>query len=352
MMRQLTILIASMPLSQAMSYPKAAVGRRSALGGAIAATLAPPAVAAPDWLLDVPTESADETFAAARSERLGQAPSAVMTPSTQRTQSSRETSAVLAAQKAALEGTTAATTTVRLSMRIARPDGTFYVRAKGEEDPEPPKIGDVDVELFGRAPAAVATFLAFALGDPASADAPTYASAILDERAADAPVIYAARRLRGVETRSIGGEQILVRSRDGGEVLSRNAEAIAAKLRKEPSAIAHDAAGILTRQRGDAPQAFGLTVAASKTLDATNQAFGRVVRDPSGLLAAIGTLNAYSLDAAPDGLSKDVPGAAAIYRAQKDAFRGAAKAFGDGRASKIFPGKLLRRVEITRVELL
>ena len=38
-----------------------------------------------------------------------------------------------------------------------------------------------------------------------------------------------------------------------------------------------------------------------------------------------------------------MPGAAAIYRAQKDAFRGAAKAFGDGRASKIFPGKLLRR---------
>ena len=114
----------------------------------------------------------------------------------------------------------------------------------------------------------------------------------------------------------------------------------------------HSSAGILTRQRGDAPQAFGLTVAGSKALDATHQAFGRVVRDNSNLISAISTLNAYSLDAAPDGLSKDVPGAAAIYRAQKDAFRGAAKAFGDGRASKIFPGKLLRRVEITRVELL
>ena len=53
------------------------------------------------------------------------------------------------------------------------------------------KIGDVDVELNGKAPAAVATFLAFALGDPASADAPTYASAILDERAADAPLSMA-----------------------------------------------------------------------------------------------------------------------------------------------------------------
>ena len=146
-------LLAFAPLFRASAMRNAAVPRRQLLGGAVAAgaTLAPPAVAAPDWLLDVPTESADEAFAAARSERLGQAPSAVMTPSTQRTQSSRETSAVLAAQKAALEGTAAATTTVRLSMRIARPDGTFYVRAKGEEDPEPPKIGDVDVELYGRA---------------------------------------------------------------------------------------------------------------------------------------------------------------------------------------------------------
>ena len=176
-------LVAFAPLLCANAMRNAAVPRRQLLGGAVAAgaTLAPPAIAAPDWLQDVPTESADETFAAARSERLGQAPSAVMTPSTQRTQSSRETSAVLAAQKAALEGTTAATTTVRLSVRIARPDGTFYVRAKGEEDPEPPRIGDVDVELFGKsAPAAVATFLAFALGDPAAAEAPTYASAILD----------------------------------------------------------------------------------------------------------------------------------------------------------------------------
>ena len=107
-----------------------------------------------------------------------------------------------------------------------------------------------------------------------------------------------------------------MRSRDGGEVLSRNAERVAAKLRSEPSCVPHDAAGILTRQRGDAPQAFGLTVAASKTLDATNQAFGRVVRDNNNLIEAVGALNAYSLDAV--GPSTDVPGAAALYRAQDE----------------------------------
>lgn len=351
MLRRLVALAA---ILRASAMRHTAVPRRQLLSGAAAAgaALAPPAIAAPDWLRDIPAKSADETFAATRSDKLGRAPSAVMAPATQRATTLREANVVLAAQKAALDGTPAPAATVRLSMRVARPDGTFYVKPKGEDDPEPPIIGDLDVELNGKAPAAVATFLAFALGDPASAEAPTYASAVVDERSAMGPVVYAARRLRGLETRSLGGEQILVRSRDGGEVLSRDAERVAAKLRSEPSAVPHDAAGILTRQRGDAPQAFGLTVAASPKLDASHQAFGRVVRDQAGIVAAIGALNAYSLDSAADGLSKDVPGAAAIYRAQKDAFRGAAKSIGDSRLSKIFPGKLLRRVEITRVELL
>ena len=106
-MRKLAALMVVLDASHAMTWhdtTKAAgrrsalgtVGRRGALGGALAGGIAlgtTPAVAAPDWLQDVPTESADETFAAARSERLGQAPSAVMTPSAQRTQSSREASA-------------------------------------------------------------------------------------------------------------------------------------------------------------------------------------------------------------------------------------------------------------------
>ena len=81
------------------------------------------------------------------------------------------------------------------------------------------------------------------------------------------------------KTRSIGGEQILVlESRRGRGALAecRSHRRETAKSRPRWSTCC---AGILTRQRGDAPQAFGLTVAASKTLDATNQAFGRVVRD-------------------------------------------------------------------------
>ena len=75
-------LVAFAPLLCASAMRNAAVPRRQLLGGAVAAgaTLAPPAIAAPDWLQDVPTESADEAFAATRSERLGQAPSATAVP--------------------------------------------------------------------------------------------------------------------------------------------------------------------------------------------------------------------------------------------------------------------------------
>ena len=70
----------------------------------------------------------------------------------------------------------------------------------------------------------------------------------------------------------------------------------------------------------------------------------------ANVLAKIASLGVYSMDAV--GPSTDVPLAAEIYRAQKDAFRGAAKAIGDGRANAVFPGKILRRVEVTRVQLL
>ena len=229
--------------------------RRQLLGGAVAAgaTLAPPAIAAPDWLQDVPTESADETFAAARRAG-GQAPSAVMTPSTQRTQSSRETSA--AAAKAALDGASAATRRAPLhAHRAARRTFTCGRRARAR----PPKIGDVDVELWPGA-GGRRYLLGFALGDPASAEAPAYASAILDERAADAPVV-AARRLRWRRGRSIGPSSPVRVATAARSVAQRGA--VAAKLR-EPSA------GTSARASGEAaaPSGQGVTVW-RETLDAT-----------------------------------------------------------------------------------
>ena len=93
-----------------------------------------------------------------------------------------------------------------------------------------------------------------------------------------------------------------------------------------------------------------MTLKAAPQLDPDYAVFGAVLRDDGRLLEKIESLGVYSLDAV--GPSTEVPLAAEIYRAQKDAFRGAARAIGDGRANSVFPGKILRRVEVTRVQLL
>eukprot|EP00593_Proboscia_inermis_P002852 CAMPEP_0171298528 /NCGR_PEP_ID=MMETSP0816-20121228/7316_1 /TAXON_ID=420281 /ORGANISM="Proboscia inermis, Strain CCAP1064/1" /LENGTH=69 /DNA_ID=CAMNT_0011773639 /DNA_START=198 /DNA_END=407 /DNA_ORIENTATION=+ len=60
----------------------------------------------------------------------------------------------------------------------------------------------------------------------------------------------------------------------------------------------------------------------------------------------------------PTYSEKGVPGdnvgntvAGSIFATQRQLFRGAAKSFGDGRLDKVYEGKLLRRVEVTRVQL-
>ena len=65
---------------------------------------------------------------------------------------SRESDRVVAAQKAALAAeprpSRAVTATLRLSVRVARADGTFSVR---DDDPDPPVFGDLDLGLYGDA---------------------------------------------------------------------------------------------------------------------------------------------------------------------------------------------------------
>ena len=117
------------------------VERRRLLGTAAAAWPAA-AGAAPAWLADVPTESASEALAPPRPREMPRAPAA----------SSRESDRVVAAQKAALAAeprpSRAVTATLRLSVRVARADGTFSVR---DDDPDPPVFGDLDLGLYGDA---------------------------------------------------------------------------------------------------------------------------------------------------------------------------------------------------------
>ena len=349
-MRRLRLALVITLVRSVVIRQRNAVERRhlgaSAFGGALAVALPQLAEAAPAWLADVPTESAAEALAppVARGGAAPAAPAAA----------TRETAAVVAAQDAAINGGAKAesrrvTATVRVSARVARSDGTFSVR---DNDEDPPLFGDVDLQLFGEAaPAAVALFLGSALGDPAAPDTPTYARSLVDERRGASLVVGG--RIKGLSERDIFGERVLVNTRDGSEALSPRGASVAAKLGRERSGLPHDGPGLLTRRRGDAGvdlTAFGLTLKASPQLDPDYEVFGAVARDDSNVLAKIASLGVYSMDAV--GPSTDVPLAAEIYRAQKDAFRGAAKAIGDGRANAVFPGKILRRVEVTRVQLL
>ena len=69
------------------------------------------------------------------------------------------------------------------------------------------------------------------------------------------------------------------------------------------------------------------------------------------MLDTLAKLPIYSLEAVGD-LAETTPFAADVYRAQKQLFLGAAKAIKDSRASAVFQGKILRRIEVTQVELL
>lgn len=44
--------------------------------------------------------------------------------------------------------------------------------------------------------------------------------------------------------------------------------------------------------------------------------------------------------------------ASSVFTAQRKIFRGAAKTFGDTRLDKVYDGKLLRRIEVTKVGVL
>jgi hypothetical protein len=61
-------------------------------------------------------------------------------------------------------------------------------------------------------------------------------------------------------------------------------------------------------------------------------------------------INGGSTDPGKENVVQDA--AQAVFNAQRGFFRGAAKSLGDTRVSKVYEGKLLRRVEVTQVGIL
>lgn len=240
------------------------------------------------------------------------------------------------------------TESLRFSVRVARSDGTFSVRDDSEGDE--PLFGDLDVGVFGDlAPANVALFLAFALGE-----SPGYSSSLFDE--IDGPLLIGGR-MRGIDEREVFGERMLL-YRDR-ELLGSNEDRRLRRLAaaETQSQLSHDRPGLLTRRRVSSmspPSAlldFGITLAAAPQLDRDWIVVGSVENDKSGVLGAVRLLPTYSAEAVGDFSAKN-PIAADVFKAERDLFRAAADAIGDTRGKSIFPGKILRRVEVTNVKVL
>jgi len=286
------------------------------------------------WLKDVPIESLDQ--AASRFEQYSSEES-----------SEEDVSAQSTIEKARARGLSSKgakksdkpTEIVNLGIRIARDDGTFAVR---DNDPDPPTQGQIKIAIFGdAAPANAALFLEFA----ARQDELSYARSLIDQIDMKHSIAIGGR-VRGLEDRDLFGEKILIYG--NREVLNTKTDRQLVSLaQNEGTQFSHNQPGLLTRKViSNDPRdlvAFAITLESNPSLDSDWTVIGKVLDDPAHIIPKLATLPTYQPEARTDSEI-----AATVFRTEYDTFRSVASAIGDSRVSNVFPGKILRRVEITR----
>ncbi|KAL9187768.1 hypothetical protein ACHAXT_006146 [Thalassiosira profunda] len=252
---------------------------------------------------------------------------------------------------------------VYFDMRVSRADGTFYVKDKDPSDPsaDEPLYGQLVLGLFGDArPAHAKQFLSY-VDVPYQVDnpLPSYSRSKFPTLDAGSGLLIGGT-IPGLEATSLAG----------GSVLEYSGRVIPAKLwledRKDEGASAplpHNAKGLLTHRNLDLTPSFGITTRNQSTaLDATHTVFGCILEDKSGFLEKVVDLPVLTDSGRvsrttdePVAVGGDVGGgslASSVFTAQRAVFRDAAKTFGDSRLEKVYDGKLLRRIEVTKVGIL
>lgn len=254
---------------------------------------------------------------------------------------------------------------VAFDVRISRQDGTFYVRDDLPDTPENKVFyGRLVFGLFGTiAPVHVDNFLKYTVRayNAAEIDSPkpSYGKSSFN-RFDEATGLLEGGFIPSLEITDIGG----------GTSLRYGSSIIPAKLWIEKSSgsegvqkISHQGKGLLTHKTLDLLPFFGITTRKAPELDSSHVVFGQLLPDDSSnefLRLVRDVIPKYSMDRPSQ--SDEFPTteaeratnelASRVFSAQRDFFRGAAKSFGDGRIDKIYEGKLLRRVEVTKVEML
>ncbi|CAB9499313.1 expressed unknown protein [Seminavis robusta] len=238
---------------------------------------------------------------------------------------------------------------VFMDIRIARQDGSTYIRDDLPDTFENTVVYiRLKLGLYGKAaPNHVEKFLSYVI-PPQDNDMenpfPSYGRSSFPALDQDAGL------LRGGYIPSLRLTEV-----GGSSALSYGARILPAKLwidRPAVEKLSHSAKGLLTHKNLDATPNFGITTRAAPSLDNTQTVFGQVLWDEETLnwFRLLEDLPTYSVNR-PSGYDDFNTGgaASAVYNAQRELFRGAAKSFGDSRIDKIYDGELLRRMEVTQV---
>ncbi|KAI2507799.1 hypothetical protein MHU86_6579 [Fragilaria crotonensis] len=214
---------------------------------------------------------------------------------------------------------------VLMDVRISRQDGTFYVRDDLEDTPENKVFyGQLTIGLFGN----VAPRLSFVSLDQSTG-------------------LLLGGNIPSLEVTEFGGSTAL---KYGGRILM-------APLwfdGQQTERISHTRKGLFTHRTLDVAPTFGITTRPATELDGTHTVFGQLILDDTSqnFLNLVQDLPTYSMER-PRGDPRQETAmdnvASAVFNSQREIFRSAAQTLGDTRVSKLYPGKLLRRVEVTQI---
>ena len=246
-----------------------------------------------------------------------------------------------------------------MDIRISRNDGTFYVRDDLPNTFENQVIyARLTIGLFGTvAPATVEKFKQYALpGDnDVNNPLPSYSRSTFTTLDQNTGLLIGGNipSLRLTEVSGSTAFQYGSRILPAPLWIDSSNKTPKTTTPTDPP-ISHTTKGLLTHRVLDVTPTFGITTRSNPiALDGNYVVFGTILFDDetTKLFKMLQDIPTYS-EKRPT--SYDDPGnvASSVFNAQRDFFRGAAKSFGDTRVSKIYDGKLLRRMEVTKVGLL
>jgi cyclophilin family peptidyl-prolyl cis-trans isomerase len=245
---------------------------------------------------------------------------------------------------------------ILIDVRISRQDGTFYVRDDLEDTPENRVFyGRLSLGLFGTvAPKMVEQFLSYVDVNTLPDDDnpfPSYARSSfvsLDQSTG----LLLGGYIPSLEAINLQGSTAL---KYGNRILPAPLWFDVTSMKNQDSRLSHSVKGLLTHRNLELLPSFGITTRpASAELDATHTVFGQLLDNDDGrkFLELVQDIPTYSLTRPMDPTDAPIDAvASAVFTSQREFFRSAAQTFGDSRLSKVFPGKLLRRVEVTQVQV-